>query len=627
SPAVSTSPTVITATPTPGGNGVGAGEADELLTQAEALTRRSKFEEAEAIYQELTGLLPDDPRPEIGWAWALILDDRAAEALPHAERALELDPENAGAATVAARTYAALDVVEQAVGVAEQAVELAPGSAGAHAVLAEAYMLDGDLDAAVDEADLALVQDINSAEAHRVRGWLYHVVDNDLGRAAGELQIAAGLQPELWLRRHDLGVLLLNAEDYVTAIMAFQDALGIRPKAITYTAIGEAYYRLGQYDQARASLRQAISAGADNAGTYALLALTYAHLNECEDAETYIEQAIALEPGHPWAEEAQELCESGQPVPTPTATSTSSSEATPVVIPAASAEAQPTPRPASLTGRIAFPAWNRQTSSYDTYIENVDGSGRQLVAPEMHQPALDPEGEWAAVNGERADQQNLFIVRSDGSGLQEITAFIEDGLPAWSPDGNALAFSSTRHGDKQSRIYVVDEVPFEGGRVEGRPLNFGPDDVRGEYPAWTSDNRIVYSGCDVTVEPASCGLYIMSAAPGTHPFEQLTDRQEDTAPAVYDEQIAFMSNREGNWEIYLIGLDGTGLQRLTNNAANDGLPTWSPDGRTIAFVSDQGGGWAVWAMSLDGSNRRKLFPIGNGGLVSDWQNERISWSR
>jgi len=74
--------------------------------------------------------------------------------------------------------------------------------------------------------------------------------------------VAAGLQPELWLRRHELGTLLLRAEDYTTAIMAFQDALKIRPKAVTYTSIGEAYYRLGQYAPARASLEQAIAAGA-----------------------------------------------------------------------------------------------------------------------------------------------------------------------------------------------------------------------------------------------------------------------------------------------------------------------------------------------------------------------------
>jgi TolB protein len=86
-----------------------------------------------------------------------------------------------------------------------------------------------------------------------------------------------------------------------------------------------------------------------------------------------------------------------------------------------------------------------------------------------------------------------------------------------------------------------------------------------------------------------------------------------------------MSNRTGNWEIYLMDLDGTGLRRLTDNESIDGLPTWSPNGRSIAFVSDQGGSWAVWVMNADGSSRRRLFAIGGAGLASNWQHEQISW--
>ena len=633
-PVATAAPTVITATPT--ASSEDPQEVNDLLTQAEALNRRSKFEDAITIYENLAERVTDDARPEIGWAWALVLDDEASEALPHAQKAVELDPTSSEAAAVLSRVYAELGDETQALTWAQEAVELDSGSAQAHAALAEAYMLDGQTQQAVDEADLALVQDINNADAHRIRGWLYQLVDNDMGRAAGELQIAAGLQPELWLRRHDLGALLLEAEDYVTAIMAFQDALGIRPKAVTYSAIGEAYYQIGQYDQGRASLQQALSAGAEDANTYALMAAIYAQLDRCDDAEPYYEQALEIEPTHPLAVEAEELCQGDRPSPTPSATTVTASQPAPAATTATTpatatpAATKPPSQPAALNGRIAFPVWNEQTSKYDTYIANVDGSGRSPVAEAMHQPALRPDGSWIVLNGERTNSEHLSLGKPNGTELREITDFLEDGQPDWSPDGQRLVFASYRHGDKQYRIYVMDEVPFAGGKVEGRSLNYGPDDIRGQMPAWTSDGRIVYRGCNLESPRKECGgtgLYIISAAPGPQTPKRLTEYPEDMAPAVSGNQIAFMSNRDGSWEIYIMNLDGSGLKRLTNNAANDGLPTWSPNGRAIAFVSNQGGAWAVWAMNPDGSNPRRLFNIGGGGLSFGWQNQQISWGR
>jgi len=599
----------------------------DLLTQAEALTRRSKFEEAIAIYEDLTTRAPDDPRPETDWACALILDNEAAEALAHAQRAVELDPTSADAHSVLGRAYAALGDEEQALTWAEKAVELGPRSARAHSALAEAYMLAGRTQDATDEADLALVQDTTNADAHRIRGWLYHIVDNDMGRAASELQIAAGLQPELWLRRHDLGVLLAEAENYTTAIIAFQDALGIRPKAITYAAIGQAYYALGQYDQARVSLLEAVSMGAEDTETLGLLAASYAQLDRCDEAETYYEQVLERDPSEPMANEAEELCQAERPSPSPSATNSSTPQASATPEPDTTEEATSAPAPSpGLSGRIAFPVWNGETGKYDIYVINVDGSGRHVVATEMRQPAFRPDGAWLAVNGERDEHMNLFVVRPDGSGLKEITTHTEDELPGWSPDGKNIVFSSKQHGDKQSRIYIIDDVVYEGGyKTDGRVLNFGPTDVRGENPTWTDGGLIVYSGCDITVTPASCGLFSMPADPGVHPFKQLTNTKEDTAPAAHGDRIAFMSNRAGNWEIYVMESDGSGLRRLTNNSSIDGLPTWSPNGRSIAFVSDQGGAWGVWVINADGSNRRKLFAIGGEGLAVDWQREQISW--
>ena len=50
-------------------------------------------------------------------------------------------------------------------------------------------------------------------------------------------------------------------------------------------------------------------------------------------------------------------------------------------------------------------------------------------------------------------------------------------------------------------------------------------------------------------------------------------------------RLAFHSNRDGNWNIYVMNADGTGQTRLTDDPAADSWPSWSPDGRRIAFIS------------------------------------------
>ena len=87
-------------------------------------------------------------------------------------------------------------------------------------------------------------------------------------------------------------------------------------------------------------------------------------------------------------------------------------------------------------------------------------------------------------------------------------------------------------------------------------------------------------------------------------------------------RILFVSEWERNEEIYVMGADGSNIQRLTTAKTDtgswQGQPVWSPDGRRIAFVSDRDGNHEIYVMDANGSNIRQLTHIPDGEEMPNW---------
>jgi len=94
-------------------------------------------------------------------------------------------------------------------------------------------------------------------------------------------------------------------------------------------------------------------------------------------------------------------------------------------------------------------------------------------------------------------------------------------------------------------------------------------------------------------------------------------------------RVVFESYRDGNWEIYAVNPDGSGLTRLTANGAQDVTPVWSPDGTRIAFVSDRDGNPELYVMHADGSAQTRLTLDPAADLLPTWSPDgsRIAWVR
>jgi hypothetical protein len=154
-------------------------------------------------------------------------------------------------------------------------------------------------------------------------------------------------------------------------------------------------------------------------------------------------------------------------------------------------------------------------------------------------------------------------------------------------------------------LRVVDTASGEYEDVPSDTYAFGPE--------WDPANawRVVSSGHN--------GLVQLDV----NRSEQwaLSDRREDRTPVFSPDgrYIVVAFNNNGHYDIHRLNSDGSGRVALTktplwvtaepgvNKPWNNVSPAWSPDGSQIAFLADRGGRWEIWVMSADGSSQRPMF--------------------
>lgn len=175
--------------------------------------------------------------------------------------------------------------------------------------------------------------------------------------------------------------------------------------------------------------------------------------------------------------------------------------------------------------------------------------------------------------------------------------------------GSKIAFvTKRRRGGK--RVLGMD---FDGKSVYGLTRNSSLNIL----PAWSPDGGRVAFTSYMRRNP---DLYIVGAGGGRP--KRLTRYSGMNTGAAWSpdgSKIALTLSKDGNPEIYLISAStGKVIKRLTNNRAIDTSPTWSPDGRQIAFVSDRDGGPQIFVMSASGANQRRVSFNGSYNTTPDW---------
>jgi Tol biopolymer transport system component len=130
--------------------------------------------------------------------------------------------------------------------------------------------------------------------------------------------------------------------------------------------------------------------------------------------------------------------------------------------------------------------------------------------------------------------------------------------------------------------------------------------IENAFPAWSPDSsKILFQSNRM----GEWHLYLMN--PDGSGVSDLTPQMKGCRNASFSpdgSKIVFYSSMSGNDEIYVMRADGTGARNLTNNPASDIHPHWSPDGARIVFNSlrDDPDAFDIYVMNADGTNVKRL---------------------
>lgn len=248
----------------------------------------------------------------------------------------------------------------------------------------------------------------------------------------------------------------------------------------------------------------------------------------------------------------------------------------------------------------------------------------------------------------------LFTAHPDGSGVRQLTHFADSDATnaAWSPDGSKLAFIR-QWGPNKARLYtmnadgtgfrqldrklrlVVAWLPDGTHLLVIRSLRFAIVNTDGSkardagIPGLGDSPCVLADGSHVALlvsrNDRERAIFIgrLGGGPGSlkriTAWEPIADKIDCSPDGT---RVAFSTPEFGpprSSNVYSVRIDGGDLRQLTHatgGTVNNGLDSWSPDGKRIAFVSNRAGRYQIYAMDADGSHVTQLTRSGEAHLAA-----------
>ena len=255
--------------------------------------------------------------------------------------------------------------------------------------------------------------------------------------------------------------------------------------------------------------------------------------------------------------------------------------------------------------------------SKEIWQMDYDGAGQKQLThlgSIALSPHVSPDGSRVAFSGVTKDGWQILMYSLELGRLVSFPHFGGDNYsPAWSSDGQNIAFASSRTGNTE--IYAINSL---GANVRRLTQGKGPD----VSPVWNPKTNAQIAW--VSGRTGLPQIYTM-ASDGTN-AGRMTDEGYAVSPSwsPNGQFLAFAWVRHygpgapGASDIYIMDVASKQWAQLTHDGGRNDFPSWSPDGRHIVFQSNRTGKVQIWTMLADGSQQRQLTTAG--------ENSQPNWS-